>query len=198
MIAVPSTWRDVSKYYEGTYIKLPEYGDMLFFVQRVRESMITGINEDDTVFEIHLNEKAPFHLDYILPHRAVFQFGQDAVSLRRVPARQYRRGLHSDNTKIVSVTNGEGYPLSFDLLKAFVNKQKYVLLSEALEDRGTFRSVALTSRMSYVRAGRELRIDNTTVAVISKAERIIKMTRPIFSKEIKQYLQDNSLTYGVI
>jgi len=43
---VPSVWQDIRKYYEGSYVKFTEYGDTLFFIDRVREDSIVGHEED--------------------------------------------------------------------------------------------------------------------------------------------------------
>jgi len=198
MIAMSSNWRDVQKYYEHSYIKIQGYGDKLFYVNRVRETMLQGVDEEDTLFELYLSDDAPFLIDYVLPHRAVFQYGKDVMQLRRNPSRQYRRGLHQDNTTIISVTTGQAYDLSFGLLRAFVEKQKYVSLNEAMEHRSIYMGVALTPRMSYIRAGGELRIDLTTVATVQSIKRTIKVKRPIFTKEIMQYLKDNNQAFEVI
>jgi hypothetical protein len=198
MIAIAANWRDVQKYYEQSYIKIQGYGDKLFFVNRVRENIMTGWDEEETQFELFLSNSDPFVIDYVLPHRAVFQYGSDAYLLRRFPSRQYRRGLHCDNTSITSVSSGVHMDMGFAVLKAFVEKQKYLTLTAAIAAKGRYTAVALSSRMSYIRAGGELRIDTTTVASVNVTERSIKMRRPIFLKEILQYLKDYNEPFTVI
>lgn len=188
MIAAPSTAQDIRKYFENTYIKIRGYGDTLFFVRRVREDVISGRDENDTEFELDLWEDSPFTLDYILPHRAVFQYGETALLLRRVPARQYFRGIHPDNTKLNSVNTGEEYPLGFDTLKAFVTKQQYVSLEEALINKPKKKAYALTSRLSYVTCSQSINIDSTTIAFINKEKCEISVKYDIFRSEISDYL----------
>ena len=197
MIATSANWRDVQKYYEQSYIKIQGFGDKLFHVERVRESVVTGYDEDDTMFELYLSNSAGFSMDYILPHRAVFQHGRDAYLLRRLPARQYRRGLCADNVIITNLTTGEGASLGFDVLKAYVSKPKYPTLSEAIKSEDV-NSCPLTQRLSYNRASREIKVDTTKVAIFLPGKQAIKVTRPIFLKEISDYVKHNYLSFEVI
>ena len=197
MIAMSSNWRDVQKYFENSYIKIQGYGDKLFFVNRVRENMIVGVDENDTLFELYLSNKEPFELDYVLPHRAVFQHGDEALFLRRNPSRQYRRGLHADNTAVVYIATGTNCDLNFYILKSYVEKQKYMSFMEAVDHKGSMRSMALSPRMSYIRAGGEIRMDMTTIAVVNHEKKTIRIKRPIFKPEILQFLKNGDGSYGV-
>tara|TARA_R110000868_G_scaffold37403_3_gene132371 strand:- start:1857 stop:2456 length:600 start_codon:yes stop_codon:yes gene_type:complete len=197
MIAVPSTAVDIRKYFESTYIKINGFGDTLFYVRRVREDIITGIDENNTEFELDLWEDSPFTIDYILPHRAVFQYGNTALLLRRVPARQYFRGIHPENTKLTSVDTGEEYPINFETLKAFVNKQQYVTLDEAIVNKPKKKAHALSPRFSYITAGQSINLDNTNIAHINLKEKLLFIKHPIFTQEIVSYLKQTNSSLQV-
>jgi hypothetical protein len=184
MICTPSNWRDIQRYYEGTYVKFQEFGDTLFWIQRVRESEITGKNEDGEEFILHLHESAPYTLDYLLPSKAVFQKGDNAFMLQRVPARQYKRGLCADNVQILNLTNQEKQNIGFPLLKAFVNKQTYMSLEDAIWGKHTKRAVALSSRMWFDRPSGVLYADLYAIGSVNREVRIMQIN-PLFREEVR-------------
>lgn len=101
MLFVPSVWQDIRKYYENSYVKFQEYGDTLFYIKRVRETEIIGVDENDDEFLLTLEEDVPFNLTYTLPHKGLFMVDGSPHLLHRVPAVQYSRGLTQQNTKTV-------------------------------------------------------------------------------------------------
>jgi hypothetical protein len=197
MQCISSNWQDIRKYYEHTYVKFNEFGDKLFYIAEVGPSIIRGIDDTQTDFELYLSDDAPYYLDYLLPHKAVFQYKDSVALLQRIPARQYRRGLCSDNTQILNVASGSKYDLGFPTLKAFVSKPSYASFSEAFNCKAKVKAVALSNRMTYMRTGQIL-IDHTTVAHYDYTTKKITMARPIFLPEIMQHMVDHNEVYEVI
>jgi len=116
MLFVPSVWQDIRKYYENSYVKFLEYGEELFFITRVRENGILGTDASGAEFSLSLDEDAPYHLTYNLPHKGLFQMDNSTYLLHRVPAQQYSRGITNNNTKIVEVASGKAITLTFPRL----------------------------------------------------------------------------------
>ena len=184
MIATNENWNDLKKYYECSYIKINGFGDKLFYVSSVNKEKIVGYDSENTPFELWLSTDYPYTLDYVLPHHAVFQYGNEAVQLRRRPNRQYRRGLHPDNVRIASVLRGSAYPLDFPILEAYVGKQQYPSFQEAV--KSSCISVAISARMSYSRDTNYIYIDTHAVALVEGDK--IRMIKRIFTKEIQHYI----------
>lgn len=171
MQLTPSNWRDIDRYYDNTYVKFPEFGDKLFYIQTVTETRVTGINSDKDPFDLDLAEEAPYVLEYTPPHKAVFQHKASAVFLQRKPAKQYKRGLCSENTELVDCVTGEKLELAWDRLEAYVTKQQYVSLQRALEltvYQGSvkYRSVALNSRMCLNKKNNTLMLDSSSIGTL--------------------------------
>jgi len=194
---ISSNWRDIDKYYSSTFVKFSEFGDKLFFITQVSPEMVQGIDEDDTAFQLHLSDKYPYTVNYLLPHKATFQWNDSVYLLQRIPARQYRRGLCADNTMITNVVTGSKLELDFSALKAFVAKPRYSSFTDAFTGKSKRKSVALTSRMTYQRTGFIL-IDSNKVAQYDYSLKKIIMIRPIFTPEIQQHMLDNNEHYEVI
>ena len=192
-----SNWRDIQKYYECTYVKFVEFGDKLFYIQRVRENVIEGINEDDTAFQLYLSDEHPYAVNYLLPHKAVFQWKDSVYILQRIPARQYRRGLCSDNTMLTNVATGNNTDINFSSLKAFVSKQKYASFGQAFNSKEKTKAIALTNRMTYLRTGYIL-FDQKRVASFDFERKVIKMVHKIFLPEIMQHMVDHNEHYEVL
>lgn len=194
MIAQRSNWKDVQRCYDHSYIKIRGFGDKLFYVTRVTADLMSGEDSEGTGFELWLDDEFPFEIDYVLPHHAVFQYGEHAVELRRVPSRQYRRGLHMDNTRIRSIISGSALDLGFPILEAFVGKQQYPTLKEAMST--TNRSTALSSRLSFHNKDGTLFMDNVVIGSVQGD--VVKMTRSIFFKEVLHYINSTNQPFKVV
>jgi hypothetical protein len=153
---------------------------------------VSGTIEDGRDFKLYLAEEEPYEVNYILPHKSFFQFGEHACMLQRVPAKQYHRGITAENTSI-SYRGAEGglngkVPLGFEVLKAFVQKQKFSTLSEAAKD-DTKQSAALSQRMMFMRSNRQVFVDFVPVARVAMSEKKITMLNPVFTEEIQDFLK---------
>jgi len=193
---ITSNWRDISKYYENTYVKFSEYGERLFLITGVNPNSVTGIDEDDTAFELHLSDSHPYTVNYLLPHKATFQWGNEVYMLQRIPARQYRRGLCSDNTQIINVSDGRKRDIGFASLKAFTNKPTYMSFSEAFFAKGRTKALALSPRMTYIRTG-DILIDMVRIAKFNYDTKKIELKNKLFLPEIMQHMLDYNETIEV-
>jgi hypothetical protein len=192
-----SNYKDIQKYYEGTFVKFTEFGDKLFYIDQVKSSHIRGRDENQIEFELYLDDNAPYTVNYLLPHKALFQWKDSVCLLQRIPARQYKRGLCPDNTMITNVATSTRVDVSFDSLAAFVSKPQYVSFTEAINTKGKVKALALTSRMSFIKTGYIL-IDCTKIAVYDYTTRKISMIKPIFAPEIKKHMQEYNEKYEVV
>ena len=191
MFFTSSNWQDIDKYYSGTYVKFKEHGDRLFYIKNVDPNSITGIDEDEQVFELYLHDSHPYEIDYILPSRAIFQYGKKVVMLQRNPARQYKRGLCSNNVRVIDLYTGDTMPIGFNVLKAFVNKQKYYSIDDAVKKKYKLNSYALSPRFSYHAGQCTFKVDTKTVGVYEHTSKKIGM-KPLFMDEFKALMSEHS------
>jgi len=177
---------DIEKYFRNTFIKLKEFGDELFFVNHVGSCAVLGKDQSGEDFELILSDAMPYEVDYVLPSRSVFQSGNRVSMLQRIPARQYKRGLCSDNTQLVDVYTGEKLPVDMDTLVGFVNKPRYTTFDEIIRKK-VGKSVALNSRFSYHTADGSIRCDLKPIGLVETSTKTIKVNK-LFEPEIKQLL----------
>lgn len=187
MLFVPSNHEDISKYYKNTYVKFKNFGDTLYFINHVSSTKVSGTDQDGNPFDLDLNEEAPFEMEYVLPHRAVFQYGDIAVVLQRRPERQYRRGLCGNNVMVSKVGSGR-LDLTFDVLKAYVSKQSYHCLNDVFTS--TKQSLAISPRFSVIVSTGDILLDNTVVGRVLRASKTIRVRHPAFRKEMEEFAKE--------
>jgi hypothetical protein len=195
MMFVPMYAEDISKYYRHTYVKFKETGDTLYYIRDVNHRMIRGTDQDGTEFELYLSDDHPYEVDYVLPNKSFFQLSKSACLLQRIPAKQYRRGLCSENTRITRIGktgNLVSLDLSFDVLKAFVSKQTFPSLATVLMKKAPV-SVALSPRFAYVPEIGAILADLNIVAYVDKKEKKIKMVHQIFKPEVQELAKNTDM-----
>ena len=191
MLFIPENREDISKYYRHSFLKFKEHGDTIFYISYVDENVVSGSLEDGREFKLYLAKEEPYEVDYVLPHKSFFQYGDDAVMLERIPAKQYHRGLTPSNTAMsFRDPNGDvkHLDISFETLKAFVSKQKFYTLSEAMK-QVALNSVVLTSRMMYVPSKHTIFIDFIPIAMVASNTKTIRMIAPLFKEEVQEFLK---------
>ena len=201
MLFVPSAREDIRKYYLNTFLKFKETGDMLLYLTGVDNYAISGQVEDGRDFKLYLSEEEPYEVDYILPHKSFFQYKDKAMMLQRIPAKQYFRGISAENTAVMYKILGKGEPercgLTFELLKAFVQKQKFYTLSEAIQAEEMV-SVVLSQRMMYMKSNKTIFIDFTPVAKVATDNKHLVLIAPVFKENLEEFLTTSLETHKFI
>lgn len=191
---------DIDKYYRNTYVKLTNYAeynpdtpfdpDTLFFIEKVKDDGVYGKTQNGDIFEVKFDDSDPLDLIYPLPHKSYFQYAEMACMLARVPARQYKRGISYENTKIVSLREN-GTPgnilVGFDALSVYVKKPMFTRLSVAKHSHD--KSVSLSPRMAFVPGIHQIYVDHIPVAVL--ADNTIKLIKGVFRSEIETLLKEH-------
>jgi hypothetical protein len=193
---------DIQKYYINTFVKFKEHAieksldpDALFFIENVDSMKVTGTCESGDPFIIWLSDEHPFVVDYVLPHKSFFQMNSYAILLERIPAKQYYRGLSSDNTQMTFLSGAAATPkkldIGFESLKAFVKKKNFFTLSEAIAD-SSLNTCVLSQRMQYNRATKLIHVDHIAVARVNPKLKCVHMLKPIFKSEVEDILKNDS------
>lgn len=196
---------DIDKYYRNTYVKLSNYAeynpdtpfdpDTLFFINKVKDDGIYGTIQNGDAFEVKFDEEDPLELAYPLPHKSYFQYANMACMLARIPARQYKRGISHENTKIVALKANGGIgniPVNANTLAVYVKKPMFTRLSVAFQQGELYGSVSLSPRMAYVPALQQLYVDAVPVARLT--EKKIKLIKAVFKPEIEALLKEHDET----
>lgn len=189
MLFCPQNTDDISRYYRNTYVKFKEFNDDLFFIQTVERRRVTGLHQDGEEFELFYSDDRPYEVDYVIPHKSFFQYKNRACLLQRIPAKQYQRGMSSQNTQVISLSRTGGIgnmELSFDLLKAYVGKKEFPSFDKGVTSKGRMVSVALSPRFAYCPEARVIAVDTTMIAHVNHPDHQVVVYDKIFVPEIKE------------
>lgn len=188
---LPENTDDIIRYYKNTYIKFKETGDTLFYVRAVREQRVEGTSQDGTPFELYLDAEFPYEVDYVLPHKSYFQWGDHACLLQRIPAKQYQRGISANNVSLSLLrAGGQGADTSvgFEVLMSFVSKQAFMSLDTAIESDKI--SVVLSPRMAFIPSTKKIYLDSKCVGQLTPKRKLVKCFFGIFRPEFEALVQD--------
>lgn len=184
---------DVKKYFQHTYVKFAETGDHIWHIDTVNPNEI--ICSDKNKEQVGIDLTIGYNLEYILPRKAVFQFGNEAVMLSRIPARQWKKGMCKANTAFHTLSSdGTWMALNFDInmIEGFVNKPSYypidIAQKEFQKENGDLLSCALNPRMAVCKTGK-LYIDNVLVGKMSFKDKAV-LCKQIFKPEVSKVFSD--------
>ena len=200
MELISSNSSDIQKYYEGSYVKLREFGDKLFLINKVTREAVyfTDANGDEGI--IYLHDSCPYTLNMVLPNKAMYQVDQHCYLLQRFPARQYHRGITTNNCTIKFLQSGGwgATTLSFATLTGYVNKPVYRSLEDIIESR-TSGSEAINSRFAYQANGKKIWCDTKSVATVNTKLKTIACNK-LLIPELERFLLrgDMNTTYKLI
>ena len=171
MLVNQSNWEDVKKYYEKTYVKFPALtSEQLWFIDRVTPEYIEvrSTNGDEAAIDL----KKDYELDFVIPKKTVYQYGDQAVMLQRIPARQWKKGMCKNNTafKMLGENGWVQGPFDPQIIEGFINKPSYFPIYTAInrlqikEDaQPDLISAAITPRITINRRG-NIFVDEVVVA----------------------------------
>jgi len=108
MKASPDNIKDIDKYYMDTYIRVPEVDpEDLFYVRSVQSTGLivkSVLKQEEGI--IHLSEASPYTIQNPLVNRAQWvSHGDSAFFVARIPARMWKKGVCSSNTRISKLNN---------------------------------------------------------------------------------------------
>lgn len=185
---------DIIKYFSNNYLKFKETGDRIFKVVNVGAEAIRCT--DSAGFDIWIDLKAGYEVNYVLPGRRVFQFDKFAAMIYRKPARQYNRAMHQENTGFSILSEkGAWTNLNFDFssIEAFVNKEAYTSVENLFPMEAGVQSKAINSQMAVTRHGHVM-FGNNIIAKIDVPSKI-GISIPIYLSDMKSVFEKAPLTW---
>lgn len=199
------TVSDLKKYYQGSFVKFPEAGEMLHMVEDVRSDRLRGkrwaISEESGEYEeqpfeflLHRDDEHTPCIEYVMPVKSYFNHGGHAWLLARSPARQYRRGVTSENTVIQMLeSNGtfDGYNPSFERLESYVQKKHFEGFHKI-----TGGSYAVAPRIAIAANG-SVFVDRVKVGTINYDKSTVYLGSPLFVAEIEAVITATSSAFVV-
>ncbi len=194
----PDNIEDAKRYYDKTYVKFREQGDILYYINTIRQTEDKGEiyfkDKDNKEGILYVSKEYPYNIDFILPHKSMYQLGKYCYCLSRTPAKQFHRGISQNNCSIKALSGGDGWQtmgLDFKILEGFVNKPTFKSLQDAVVSKNV--SEALSPRFAYNLYNHTLWCDWKSIGKIDKKLGLITVN-PLLELEIKRLLIDTNMT----
>jgi hypothetical protein len=186
MLVTPETAEDCKKYFQHCWVKFKEEGEKIFYITHVDKKYIHAKSIQDE--EILVDHQEGYTIDYLIPKKTVFQHGECAVMLSRIPARMWKKGMNKVNTEFKSLDFHGWTSREFDMhiINGFVNKPCYYSAQDALNDFAKsehLQSAALTPRISISRKG-TVYVDTIPVGRWLQEKKTLSVKK-IFNTEVK-------------
>lgn len=181
---------DCRKYYEETFVQFKEEGlDKLFFVLSVGDGhmFVRQVQDDGALGSetIGVNIENGYNMDFILPRKACFNHHKRSLFLSRIPEKQWKKGIHSQNTIMMylsAVGDWRKLPFSAQYLIRYISKNAWKHCDNL---ELTTESMALNTRLSLSANGYVF-LDRTYVGLYNRGENTIKC-HPLVHKEVLPY-----------
>lgn len=168
MLVNQESWEDFKKYYEKTWVKFPKLSqDTLWFVERVTPEFaeVSTSNHDEAMIDL----KRGYDMDFVIPKKTVYQYGDSAACLSRIPARMWKKGMSKANTQFQVLLPQGWMAVNFDpqIIEGFINKPSYLdvypNITKLQGENPELISMAITPRISMNGKGNVF-IDSVMVA----------------------------------
>lgn len=199
MIITNENANDVNKYFGNTYVVIKEYNpDVCLLLHKHHGNLLSFIdtisNEQGGLSFDEWNNS--YTLDFQLPHKQVFNYGDGVMILERIPARMWKKGISNENTRFYFlVTNGQWKHVSFgsDKVNALLKHRNHppqFNLDALCSGR------ALTERMSLAATGK-LYIDTFPIGKVDFAKKTL-LVMAAFKDQVAKVdaLSTFKVTYG--
>lgn len=197
MIATEANWKDIQKYYQGTYITCPEYSpDEALYIDSVTP---TGIRVMD-VEGVKGFIETPYEIvNPLVLRRQYYQVVNTTYYISRIPARMWKKGLSGENTIIQKVqTNGSlsGALNGFAQVHSFFKHHKSFVetIPEDLPEYGC--ALALSPHwMLHLNGANTLFLLGSPVAKVSHPKKLVSMLKEFSKIPLPKALKDWTVAY---
>jgi hypothetical protein len=189
-------WTDAQKYYENTLIKVvdPENkfdsDKTVWYVEKVDPQFML-LKDVNSTQKVLIDLDKGYNLEYLIPGKAIFQKGEAAIALSRLPKRMWKKGMTSENTQFAILTSVGWKPIAFEssYVFGFVNKPGYYTINDALKGfkNDDLTSAAITPRIALSAKG-ALYCDSVVIGKHFPQENMFKVKK-LFVPDIQLLTQ---------
>lgn len=197
MICTPLNYQDVNKYYQNTFVVIPEYDPQKLLVLRKADSVYLWFQDPLTNEEggLSFKDHNNYHLSFHLPKKMLFQHKENAFMLRRIPARMWRKGIAGENSQLLA------YSSNGDLVKLSLQPEFLTVMLSGGDpvpnvseiDWTKMVSVALSNRIALVKNG-SLMVDDCKIGNLNFKSNTAMVLAP-FKNHVERFMPKNMKVY---
>lgn len=186
-------WKDFAQRYQGTYgwYEGSDSGRILVYLNKVSEDRLSFLDKKGLAYFARPDQNNFF--TFFPVEKGCYNYGEDdVISVRRHPARQWKRGLCQDNTTIESLSTKGNIGVGFDVLEhIFTEKPNRAL--ERFKAAG-IGNVAFNRTLAHVNG--KLYIYNNVIGEFKNG--IFQLDNPLFGQEVEDVVKRHQLQVSVV
>lgn len=163
---------------------------VLVFIQQVDDT-VTFVDEGSIKY--YGQPDAGLEFEFIPVQKKLFMLGGELLLVSRRPARQWSRGVNTQNTAVQNITRRRGADLTFAMVKAAFEGKPV----DALENlKMGLPSFTLSDLFGVV--GADLYLYDNRIGTFLADAREIHLDEPLFKQEVADLVERNNLGYRVL
>jgi hypothetical protein len=181
------SWRDFQQRYQGTYgwYEKPSGGKLLVSLIEVDEHACKFMNADGGVFTALSDKGNAFQ--FIPVMRGIYRTQQGLVYCRRVPAKQYKRGIAQGNTHVERLPGQAPLKISFDLVADMFGGD----FPNEVDQFKSGQSADVVFNNAFAFSGPYIWLYNNIIGIRSNKK--LQLHSTLFKQEIEDVLASNGL-----
>lgn len=185
-------WKDFSQRYQGTYgwYEREDKGKLLVYLAKVDEDNLTF--QDESGFKYYARPDKDNYFTFIPVERGCYNFEtNEVVVVRRHPARQWKRGLCSENTIIQRLSDNQNLGVGFKVLDSIFTPKPNTALERFKAHRDC--NVAFDRTLAHVNG--KLYIYNNVIGEYKTGG--FHLSNALFKQEVEDVVKRNNLNIMV-
>lgn len=187
------TWSDFRQRYANTYgwYEKDNGEQVLVQVTSVNERSTTFVDKNGLTYYANADKGNAFH--FIPVQKGLGYYDKDIICVSRTPARQWKRGICLDNTRLRNISQQTSMDLSHKLLESFLDKEK--IKGRLEEFKKSFTGHVILN--SFLSLTNNVMIYENIIGKFIKKDRKITLNNDVFQQEVLDALKYNGLDITV-
>lgn len=188
-----ANYRDFKQRYEGTYGRYApdDKESMLVLISSIDGSQVNFSDHRGVRYHAVVDSGIPFEFVPV-ERKVVNTSSRDVLFASRRPARQWRRGICSDNTTITSLVSKRNTSINFKNIDAIFNTEVDVKEAFKLLSTGKLANIALDDKFSVI--GGTVNLYDRPIGVYKDK---MAQIHPLFKQEFTDMVTRNSFEIKV-
>lgn len=190
--------RDFKQRYQGSFgTFLAESGKVLVRIDGVSDARVDFVGAKGEPYFVRPD--SGYNFEFLPGTKKVFEHpnDNDLLLVTRIPARQWHRGIHRDNTRFLSLLGNGNYPVDFPLLESMVKEPRKPLdvrLKQYMSGGSNYAQI--NSMFSFV--DRNVLVYDQRIGRINPADGKITLSSALLRAELIDALQPSTLDFKVV
>lgn len=190
-----STRRDFAQRFAGVFgwYLTDENKEILVRIEEVGNNKLTFTDENNLEYTANADRDVKFK--FIPVQKRVFMFEGSCFVSQRRPLRQYKRGMCSENTDFLLIPASIRSPVTFPIVKAYLNPQYTETISRYKDDPEY--TIGALSPLFSVRVG-SVYLYNVLIGKYDTKNKVVMLDDDLFQQELIDLFTKENIQHNVV